>query len=69
MLKLTKNDFVYILGVLVEHQAKLAGMAPYPEQENDLKPYGILIRKIAKYRDELATTRANRSREARNRTR
>lgn len=52
MLKLSEEEVLDLIKALVEHQAKLERMAPYPLRKADIKPYKALTQKLAKYRKE-----------------
>jgi hypothetical protein len=53
MLKLSEEELMYLIKALVEHQAKLERMDPYPEQKANIKPYRALTQKLVKYRKGL----------------
>lgn len=52
MLKLSEDEVLSLLKTLVEWQAKLERLPPYPLQKSDIEPYKALTRKFRKYYKE-----------------
>jgi hypothetical protein len=49
MLKLSEDEIAVLTKAVVEWQAKLERMKPYPSQKADIKPYRALARKLVVY--------------------
>jgi hypothetical protein len=52
MLKLSEEEVLDLLKALVEWQAKLERLDPYPLQKSDIRPYKALTLKLQKYYKE-----------------
>jgi len=62
MLNLSPDDITFLLKALLEHREKLERMEPYVSQDDDLKPYNDLIKRLVKHRSAIRTKKKSRSR-------
>jgi hypothetical protein len=52
MLKLSEDEVTDLIKAVIEWQARLERMKPYPSQKADIRPYRALVRKLVRYRRE-----------------
>ena len=53
MIEFSEEEIKYLLTALLEREAYITRLDPYPEQKKEIKPYKALIQKMVKYRAQL----------------